>query len=222
MRYSRAEWLLIASVFALSVAANLPAELQAAVPVTPTALQIILCLLLVFALVRYAPLPIVIAFSMLLVGSGAPWILDAHFQLGYWVFLVVIAIMLLLSLGYRTLNGNDQDTPIDGGASQNVKALFRVVERGNLAWTYRLIAMGADVNVRNESGQTPLMFATEKGYADMVQVLIQHGANPKLVNNQGESALTIALMKGYTRIAESLEMAESSHIYEQAEGREKS
>jgi hypothetical protein len=222
MRYSRAEWLLIASVFALSVAANLPAELQAAVPVTPTAVQIILCLLLVFALVRYAPLPIVIAFSMLLVGSGAPWILDEHFQLGYWVFLVIIAIMLLLSLGYRTLNANDQDTPIDGGASQNVKALFRVVERGNLAWTYRLIAMGADVNVRNESGQTPLMFATEKGYADMVQVLIQHGANPKLVNNQGESALTIALMKGYTRIAESLEMAESSHIYEQAEGREKS
>jgi ankyrin repeat protein len=77
--------------------------------------------------------------------------------------------------------------------------------------------MGADVNVRNDAGQTPLMFATEKGYADMVQVLIQSGANPKLVNNQGESALTIALMKGYTRIAESLELAEASHKYERGE-----
>ena len=66
MRYSRAEWLLIAGVFALSVAANLPAELQAAVPVTATAVQIVLCLLLVFALVRYVPLPIVIALSLLL------------------------------------------------------------------------------------------------------------------------------------------------------------
>ena len=221
MRYSRAEWLLIASVFGLSVAANLPSELQAVVPVTPATLQIVLCIVLVFALVRYVPLPIVIAFSMLLVGSGIPWILDGHFGLGHRVILAITAIMLLLSLGYRTLKAKGQDTPSNGGASQNVKALFRVVERGNLAWTYRLIAMGADVNVRNEAGQTPLMFAAEKGYADMVQVLIQHGANPKLANNQGESALTIALMKGYTRIAESLEMAEASCKYGQGEGREK-
>jgi len=222
MNYSRAEWLLIASVFGLSVAANLPAELQAAVPVTPTAMQIVLCVLLVFALVRYVPLSIVIALSMLLVGSGVPWILDGHFKLGYWVFLAIIAIMLLLSLGYRTLNAKHRDTPSNGGASQNVKALFRVVGRGNLVWTYRLIAMGADVNVRDEAGQTPLMFAAEMGYADMVQVLIQNGANPKLVNKQGESALTIALMKGYTRIAESLEMAEASRKYEQGDGGEKS
>jgi len=221
MRYSRAEWLLIASVFGLSVAANLPAELQAVVPVTPAALLIISCSLLVFALVRYVPLPIVIAFSMLLVGSGVPWILGSHFKFAYWVILVVIAIMLLLSLGYRTIKAKDQGNSANGGASQHVKALFRVVERGNIAWTYRLIAMGADVNVRNEAGQTPLMFAAEKGYADMVQVLLQNGANPKLANSQGESALTIALMKGYTRIAESLEMADASHKYEQAEGRER-
>jgi len=217
MRYSRAEWLLIASVFGVSIAANLPAALQAVVPVTPITLQIVLCVLLVFALVRYVPLPIVIAFSMLLVGSGVPWILDSHFQLGYWVFMAIIAIMLLLSLAYRVINTKDQAPPSNGGASQNVKALFRVVERGNIAWTYRLIAMGADVNVRNDAGQTPLMLAAEKGYADMVQVLIQNGANPKLANNQGESALTIALMKGYTRIAESLEMAEASHKYEPGE-----
>ena len=222
MRYSRTDWLLITSVFVLSVAANLPAELQTLVPVTSTTLQIILCLVLVYALVRYVPLPIIIAFSMLLVGSGIPWILDDHFKIGYWVFLVLIALTLMISLGYRTLTAQDEDTLSDGGTSQNIQTLFRVVGRGNLAWTYRLIAMGADVNVRNETGQTPLMLATEKGYADMVQVLIQHGANPKLVNNQGESALTIALMKGYTRIAESLELAEASHKYVPGEGQAKS
>ncbi len=222
MRYSIAEWLLITSVFVLSVAANLPADMQAVVPVTPVTLQIILCLLLAYALVRYVPLPIVIAFSMLLVGSGVPWILDGHFGLGYWVFLVIMAIMLLLSMVYRASNANEHAPTSNGSASQHVQALFRVVERGNIAWTYRLIAMGADVNVRNEAGQTPLMSATEKGYADMVQVLIQNGANPKLANNKGESALTIALMKGYTRIAESLEMAEATHKYEQVNGHEQS
>ncbi len=222
MKYSRAEWLLIATVFGLSIAANLPAEFQAAVRVSPIAAQILLGLLTVFALVRYAPLPMVIAFSMLFVASGLPWILESHFQLGYWFFLVIVALMLLVSLGYRVLSSKEQDTGSRNGGSQNVQTLFRVVERGNLAWTHRLIALGADVNVRNEAGQTPLMIATEKGYADMVQVLIQHGANPKIVNKQGETALTIALMKGYTRIAESLELAEASYKYDQAETRETS
>ena len=219
MKFSRTEWLLIASVFMLGVATNLPAGLQAAVPVTPATVQLILCLLLVFSLVRYVPLPITISLNMLLVGSGIPWILDKYFGLGYRVSLVIMAIMLLLSLGYRSINARDPEASSHGSVPTNVTALFRVVERGNLAWTQRLIAMRADVNVRNDAGQTPLMSAAEKGYADMVQVLLQNGANPKLANNQGDSALTIALMKGYTRIAESLEMAEVPHKYEPSEDR---
>ncbi len=209
MRYSGTEWLLIISVFGLSIAANLPSDLQTMVPITKAALQIMLCALLVFALVRYTPLPIVITVSMLLVGSGLPWILDEYFNVAYWASLAIIALMLLLAAVYRTFNTKDEEATAKDSTTQSVQSLFTVVERGNLAWTYRLIAMGADVNVRNDAGQTPLMLAAEKGYADMVQILIQNGANPKLVNNQGESALTIALMKGFTRIAESLELAES-------------
>ena len=211
MKYSGTEWLLIISVFVLSIGANLPVDLQTMVPITKVMLLILLCGILVFALVRYTPLPIVIAVSMLLVGSGLPWILDEYFNVRYWVSLAIVAIMLLLSAVYRTLYIKDEEALAKGSTAQSVQSLFTVVGRGNLAWTYRLIAMGADVNVRNEAGQTPLMLATEKGYADMVQILIQHGANPQLVNNQGESALTIALMKGYTRIAESLELAASTN-----------
>jgi hypothetical protein len=213
MRYSIQDWLLITGVFGLSFAANLPPALQAAVPVTQGNLQIVLALLLAYALVRYTPLPIVIATSMLLVGSGTPWLLDSRFGIPYWVFLVIIAVTLLLSVVLRAMSANEDAPPSTAVGSQSVQALFRVVEQGNIAWTHRLIAMGADVNVRNELGQTPLISATEKGYADMVQVLLQNGANPKLANSEGESALTIALMKGYTRIAESLEMAEATHKY---------
>lgn len=222
MRYSIAEWLLIIGVFVLSVAANLPPAMQAAVPVTQHTLQIVLCLLLTYGLARYAPLPVVIAASMLLVGSGVPWLLDGHFGVAYWVFLAIIAIALLLSVVFRAINAGEDTHPSGAGASQTVQALFRVVERGNIAWTHRLLAMGADVNVRNEVGQTPLISATEKGYADMVQILLQNGANPKLVNNEGQSALTIALMKGYTRIAESLEVAEATHKYAPVKSQEPS
>ena len=210
MKYSKIEWLLIALVFGLSIAANLPAELPVAVALTRHGLQALLLVLLAFALVRYAPLSIVIATGMLLVGSGTPSLIAGHFQLEQWVFLVLVALFLLLSLARHVLKLHDQDDLPNSGPSQSLQTLFRVVQQGNLAWTHRLIAMGADVNVRNEAGETPLMCAAAKGYADMVQILIQHGANPRLENNRGETALTIALMKGYTRIAESLEISQAS------------
>ncbi len=220
MQYTPIEWLLMAVVFGLSVAANLPAEPRWFAPVLPAALQVILLALLAFALIRYVALSIVITISMLLVGSGVTEIIANHLWVEHWTVLIILALMLLLSLGRHMLELGDKDTLHDEGASQSVQTLFRAVEQGNLAWTYRLLAMGADINVRDKTGQTPLMSATAKGYADMVQILIQNGANPKLENHQGDSAMTIALLKGYTRIAQSLKIAEASHSGEPREERE--
>jgi hypothetical protein len=219
MHYSRAEWLLIALIFGISVAANLPAEFQMVGQMPPIVLQLMLLVLLTFVLVRYVPLSIVIAISILVVGSGTSGLLADYFQVEHWGFLAITGLMLLLSLAIHLFDWSAQDTVAESAGTQSVQTLFRAVEQGNLAWTYRLLAMGADINVRNETGQTPLMRAAAKGYADMVQVLIQNGANPRLENNRGESAMTIALMKGYTRTAESLKMAEASHRAERREQR---
>ncbi len=221
MQYSRAEWLLITLIFGVCVAANLPAEAQLAVPVPQIVLQVVLLTLLGFALVRYTPLSIVIATSILVVGSGTSRLLADHFQVEHWGLLALTGLVLLLSLGVHLLDLSDQDSDTEVGLTQSIQLLFHAVEQGDVAWTCRLLAMGADINLRDEAGQTPLIRAAAKGYADMVQVLIQNGANPRLENNSGESAMTIALMKGYTRIAESLKMAESSHRAEQREERGK-
>ena len=210
MQYSRAEWLLIALIFGVSVAANLPAEFQIIGQVPLILLQIALLVLLIFVLVRYVPFSNIIVMSILFVGSGASRLLADYFQVEHWGALAITGLVLLLSLGVRLLQLSDHDPAPEGAATQSIQTLFRAVEQGNLAWTYRLLAMGADINVRNEAGQTPLMRAAAKGYADMVQILIQNGADPRLENKRGESAMTIALLKGYTRIAESLKMAEAS------------
>jgi hypothetical protein len=214
MNYSRLEWLLIALSFALSVAANLPAGLSESIALSPMIVQIALLVSLVLMVIRHIPFPLVIVLGMLFAGSGAPRLLGGHFQLGHWLFLALAGLALALSLARHLFNALDQEGSSPAGASQSLKTLFRVVEQGNLAWTYRLLAMGADINVRNEAGKTPLMCAAEKGYADMVQVLLQHGANPRLENNQGQSAMTIALMKGYTRIAEALNIADAAQGHE--------
>lgn len=217
MHYSRAEWLLIVLTFGVSIVANLPAGVQTFGQVAPVVLQILLLVLLTFALVRYAPLSLVIGISILVIGSGTSGLLADYFHVEHWGLLALTGLMLLLSLAIHLFDLSVQDGVADNVGTQSVQMLFRAVEQGNLAWTYRLLAMGADINVRNEAGQTPLMRAAAKGYADMVQVLLQNGANPRLENNRGESAMTIALMKGYTRIAESLQMAEVSHRAERRE-----
>lgn len=47
---------------------------------------------------------------------------------------------------------------------------------GELELMRLLLAAGADVNAKNERGDTPLSVAAEKGYTDIVELLRAHGA----------------------------------------------
>ena len=211
MHYSRTEWLFLVLTFGLSIGVNLSGDPQAALPVASLLLQLLLLLLLAFALIRYVALSVVIAICILLVGSGVSRLLGEHFGVAETAVLVIVGLTVLLSFGRQLLVAGDQRRSIDGdNITQHNQTIFRAVHQGNLPWTHRLLGMGADVNVRDENGRTPLMCAAAKGYADMVQVLIQNGADPKLKNNTGESAMSMAIMKGYTRIAKALEIAETA------------
>jgi ankyrin repeat protein len=56
----------------------------------------------------------------------------------------------------------------------------------------RLLATGADVNQRDASGTTALMFAATKGNLPLIQLLLAKGADPNLTNKRGESSLSCA------------------------------
>lgn len=53
----------------------------------------------------------------------------------------------------------------------------------------RLIAANADVNIKNNKGETPLMIAAIIGLNKVVDTLIQAGADVNAINNQNESIL---------------------------------
>ena len=104
-------------------------------------------------------------------------------------------VEMLLQSGadiYFVDGGTDRQTVLHiaggGGASEIVKVLLN---------------HGANINVRDASGWTPLMVAScECGAAtppdtrDAVKVLLDRGADPNLQNNQGRSALMIAAERG--------------------------
>lgn len=64
-------------------------------------------------------------------------------------------------------------------------ALVKAVDRGNPAQIRRLVMQGADVNARNDIGQTVLERPAEYGAYDSVKVLLDLGANVNSTSNYG-------------------------------------
>jgi ankyrin repeat protein len=67
-----------------------------------------------------------------------------------------------------------------------------------------LISSGADVNVGDKWGYTPLEFATDKGHKEVVELLIENGADVNVGGRSGQTPLNIALQRKHEDIAELL------------------
>ncbi|WP_075185770.1 ankyrin repeat domain-containing protein [Teredinibacter haidensis] len=59
-----------------------------------------------------------------------------------------------------------------------------------------LVSKGANINVRNEYGDSPLHYAVGIEDYELVEALLQQGANPAQQNGEGETALEQALQFG--------------------------
>ena len=59
-------------------------------------------------------------------------------------------------------------------------------------------------NFQTDSGWTALMFASENGHSEIVQLLLNAKAKPDLQTDSGETALYLAVMKGYPDIVQLL------------------
>ncbi len=74
-------------------------------------------------------------------------------------------------------------------------ALHIVVKRGDLLYLRYLLSKGADPNLRDGDGNTPLLLAVQYGQNDAVDVLTGAGANVNLANASGETPLIRAVQK---------------------------
>lgn len=74
-------------------------------------------------------------------------------------------------------------------------ALHIVTERRDLAWVKFLTQKGANPNIRDKKGNTPLQIAAALGFVDGVEVLLKVGANVDEGNVAGETPLIAAVHK---------------------------
>ncbi|MBB3693852.1 ankyrin repeat domain-containing protein [Sphingomonas sp. BK580] len=74
-------------------------------------------------------------------------------------------------------------------------ALHIVVKRGDSAYLRYLLAKGADPNLRDRDGETPMMLAVQAGQPEMVQILATAKANANLADGSGETPLIRAVQR---------------------------
>ena len=74
-------------------------------------------------------------------------------------------------------------------------ALHIVVKRGDAAYLRYLLAKGADPNIRDGHGDTPMLLAVQAGQPEMVKILATAKANANLANGSGETPLIRAVQR---------------------------
>jgi ankyrin repeat protein len=84
--------------------------------------------------------------------------------------------------------------PLHSAAAQSDPAVA-------LALTRRLLEKGANPNVRQAGGWTPLHEAARRGHAEMVALLLGAGAEAAARNDEGKSPLDLAQAEGQTEVA---------------------
>ena len=83
-------------------------------------------------------------------------------------------------------------------------ALIYASQKGYLDICKLLIDSGADVNIQDKHGSSPLMFTIISSKKDICELLIANGAGVNIQNCHGDTALTIASYQGKKEICELL------------------
>lgn len=84
--------------------------------------------------------------------------------------------------------------------------LHFAAQRGDISDVRRLVEEGADVNIQDENGNTPLKFASAEPQPDVLRTLISLGASPELADWRGFTP--IHCVAGHGFYDEAIEMAE--------------
>jgi hypothetical protein len=132
-----------------------------------------------------------------------------------WLAIGVIFAIAIAVFAYVTLRSHPAPQPAEpatsGGSPGAAPAFINVnnellsaASSGDTAAAARLLGQGAEVDTKNNQGDTPLMLATKSGKIDTARLLIEKGANLEAKNNVGETALIAACTAGHADIAQLL------------------
>jgi ankyrin repeat protein len=77
-----------------------------------------------------------------------------------------------------------------------ISELHIAAYEGDVERVKKLLEKGANPNIQDEVGRTPLRNAAFKGHVDVVKLLLEHGADPNIQNEYGDTPLHMAVYWG--------------------------
>ena len=124
---------------------------------------------------------------------------------------IILALVALVGVGLinyvvKMLPTGLEPRPKERSA-EGVRALFYAIEKNNLVYAQKVLAMNFDPNLQHVNGYTPLAYAAMKGNPPMLELLLRNGADPALATREGDSPVELALRMGHTEIADLLKQA---------------
>jgi hypothetical protein len=203
------EVLVFGLIVLIAIVANLPAEQVGGLGIDRQLLFGVLGSLVVIALFLYLKFFFFLAVVLLIVGANLP----EQIADGFGISKVPLVLALIGMVGVSLINYVVKLIPTGlepqpkERSPEGVRAMFYAIERNNVAYAQKLLAMNFDPNLVHENGFTALAYAASKGNVQMVELFLRHHADPTVRTTDGDTPVELALRMGHAEVAERLRRA---------------
>jgi uncharacterized protein len=204
------ELILMGLIAITAVLANLPEEyVEESLGVSRATLVAVLGIAVIIGLFLYLRTGLFIAVVLLIAGANMPDQIAEGLNISK--IPIVLALVALIGVGLinyvvKLVPTGLEPKPKEKSA-EGVRALFYAIEKNNLVYAQKVLAMNFDPNLHHENGYSPLAYAAMRGSLPMIELLLRNGADPAGATKEGDTPVELALRFGHAEVADALKQA---------------